>query len=75
VRIRGFGSINHGSSPLYVVDGFPYDGFIGDLNPDDIESMTVLKDASSTALYGARAANGAILITTKKARQLFPRLH
>ena len=74
VRVRGFGSINHGSSPLYVVDGFPYDGFISDINPDDIESISVLKDASSTALYGARAANGAILITTKRGKTADPRV-
>ena len=73
VRVRGIGSINHGSSPLYVVDGFPYDGYISDINPDDVESITVLKDASSTALYGARAANGAILITTKKGKSTVPK--
>lgn len=66
VRIRGVGSINASSNPLYVVDGVPYDGSISDLNPSDIESATVLKDAASTALYGARGANGVILITTKR---------
>ena len=66
VRIRGIGSINASSAPLYVVDGMPYDGNIAAINPNDIESMTVLKDASSTALYGSRAANGVIMITTKK---------
>ncbi|RYY42155.1 MAG: SusC/RagA family TonB-linked outer membrane protein, partial [Chitinophagaceae bacterium] len=65
IRIRGFGSINASSAPLYVVDGFPYEGFIGDLNTNDIENISLLKDASSTALYGARAANGVVLITTK----------
>jgi TonB-linked SusC/RagA family outer membrane protein len=74
IRVRGFGSINHGSSPLYVVDGFPYDGFISDISPDDVESISVLKDASSTALYGARAANGAILITTKKGKTVEPKV-
>jgi len=68
VRIRGVGSINAGTSPLYVVDGIPFDGDISSLNPSDIESMTVLKDAASTALYGARGANGIIMITTKKGK-------
>ena len=68
IRIRGFGSINADSSPLYVVDGVPYDGSISNINSDDIESLTVLKDAASSALYGARAANGVVLITTKKGR-------
>ncbi len=66
VRIRGIGSINSSSSPLYVVDGMPYDGNISAINPADIESISVLKDAASTSLYGSRAANGVILITTKK---------
>lgn len=66
VRIRGFGSVNASSSPLYVVDGTVYNGNIGDINPADIESMTVLKDAASTSLYGSSAGNGVILITTKK---------
>lgn len=68
VRIRGVGSINAGTSPLYVVDGVPFDGDISSINPDDIESMTVLKDAASTAMYGARGANGIIMITTKKGK-------
>ena len=66
VRIRGIGSVNSSSSPLYVVDGVPFDGDLSNLNPEDIADMTILKDASSTALYGSRAANGVILITTKK---------
>ena len=65
IRIRGISSINAGNDPLIVVDGSPYDGDINSINPSDIESMTVLKDASSSALYGARGANGVILITTK----------
>ena len=69
IRIRGFGSINASSSPLYVVDGIPYDGAINAINPADIESMTVLKDASAGALYGARGANGVIMITTKKGKE------
>ena len=68
IRIRGFGSINADSNPLYVVDGVPFDGSISNINSDDIESITVLKDAASSALYGARAANGVVLITTKKGR-------
>ena len=66
VLIRGVGSINAGSSPLYVVDGLPFDGDISTLPNTDIESLTVLKDAASTALYGARGANGVIIITTKR---------
>lgn len=66
VRIRGVGSMAAGNSPLYVVDGVPFDGDIASINTADIESTTVLKDAASNALYGARGANGVILITTKK---------
>lgn len=66
VRIRGFGSLNADSSPLYVVDGVPYDGSINALNPNDIESMTIIKDASAGALYGARGANGVVIVTTKR---------
>ena len=66
IRIRGFGSINGTNAPLYVVDGTIYGGSISDLNPADIESVNVLKDAASASLYGNRAANGVILITTKK---------
>ncbi|MCD8309694.1 MAG: TonB-dependent receptor [Prevotellaceae bacterium] len=68
VRIRGFGSVNASNSPLYVVDGAVYDGYIGDINPADIESMTILKDAASTSLYGSSAGNGVVLITTKKGK-------
>lgn len=68
IRIRGVGSINASSSPLYVVDGVPYDGSINAINPDDIASMTVLKDAASAALYGSRGANGVIIITTKQGK-------
>lgn len=66
VLIRGVGSINASQNPLYVVDGVPFDGSIADLASAEVESMTVLKDAASTALYGARGANGVILITTKR---------
>lgn len=65
VRIRGFSSINGSNTPLYIVDGVPYAGDISSLNSSDIESLTVLKDASSTSLYGSKAANGVIIITTK----------
>lgn len=65
IRIRGTGSINASSAPLYVVDGAPYDGNISSLNPDDIETMTVLKDAAAASLYGSRAANGVVIIKTK----------
>lgn len=68
VRIRGVGSINASSTPLYVVDGVPYEGDISEVNSMDIESMTVLKDAAAAALYGARGANGVILITTKNGK-------
>ncbi|WP_439489518.1 SusC/RagA family TonB-linked outer membrane protein [Algoriphagus sp.] len=66
VRIRGRRSFNASNEPLYVVDGIPTVGGIGDINPQDITSMEVLKDASSTAIYGSRGANGVVLITTKR---------
>lgn len=75
IYVRGTGSltaITNGTStvqPLYVVDGVPYDGNITSISPNDVESMTVLKDAAAAALYGARGANGVILITTKKGRE------
>ncbi|MBN2487174.1 MAG: TonB-dependent receptor [Bacteroidales bacterium] len=65
VLIRGRNTINAGSGPLWIVDGFP---FAGSINPNDIESMTVLKDASATAIYGSRGSNGVILITTRKGK-------
>ena len=64
VRIRGIGSVN-GSDPLYIVDGMPVGGGINYLNPTDIASIEILKDAASAAIYGARAANGVVLVTTK----------
>jgi TonB-linked SusC/RagA family outer membrane protein len=67
VRVRGIGSISAGSDPLYVVDGYPVDN-IQMLNPNDIETIDVLKDASATAIYGSRGANGVILITTKRGK-------
>ena len=68
VRIRGQLSVTGGSDPLYVIDGFPITGGIGDINPDEIETITILKDAASTSLYGSRAANGVVLITTRQAK-------
>ncbi len=68
LRIRGFGSINASNAPLLVVDGVPFDGDLNSINPSDIESMSVLKDASAGALYGARGANGVVLITTKRSK-------
>ena len=68
IIIRGISSISAGSAPLYIVDGVPFSGDMNNLNSADIESMTVLKDAASNALYGARGANGVIMITTKKAK-------
>ncbi|MBL4745573.1 MAG: SusC/RagA family TonB-linked outer membrane protein [Flavobacteriaceae bacterium] len=65
IRIRGFGSINGNRDPLYVVDGVPFSGSINSINPADIASTTVLKDATATAIYGSRGANGVILIQTK----------
>ncbi|MEQ9437891.1 MAG: TonB-dependent receptor [Cyclobacteriaceae bacterium] len=67
IRIRGAASITAGSNPLFVVDGNPIVGSISNINPNEIESISVLKDASATSLYGSRAANGVILIETKKA--------
>lgn len=70
--IRGIGSVNASSSPLYVLNGVPYDGSITALNTNDIESVTILKDASAAALYGSRAANGVVMITTKKGQRGAP---
>lgn len=69
IRIRGNRSINASNNPLYVIDGIPTDVSISDFNPNDIESMEVLKDASAVAIYGSRGANGVILITTKKGKE------
>lgn len=66
-RIRGASSINAGRDPLLVLDGVPYESGWSNINPNDVESVTVLKDAASTAIYGARGGNGVILVTTKKA--------
>ena len=69
VRIRGYSSVNGSNKPLFIVDGMPYTGWMTDLNPADIESVSILKDAASCALYGSRASNGVVLITTKKAKK------
>ncbi|MFB0926143.1 MAG: TonB-dependent receptor plug domain-containing protein, partial [Vicingaceae bacterium] len=68
IRIRGFGSINGNRSPLYIVDGAPYASDISAINPSDIASLTILKDAAATSIYGSRGANGVIVITTKKGK-------
>lgn len=68
IRIRGFSSLSAGNDPLIIVDGAPYSGDIANIATNDVESITVLKDASSNALYGARGANGVVMITTKKAK-------
>lgn len=73
VRIRGIGTINN-NDPLYVVDGVPTKDGINEISPNDIESISVLKDASSASIYGARASNGVVVITTKKGRTGKPRL-
>ena len=70
IRIRGFNSFTSAQQPLYVVDGVVYDGNVSEINPADVESMSVLKDAASCALYGNRGANGVILITTKRAKNI-----
>lgn len=67
IRVRGTGSVNAGNSPLYVIDGFPTDN-INSINPGDIESIEILKDASSTAIYGSRGSNGVIMVTTKRGK-------
>jgi TonB-linked SusC/RagA family outer membrane protein len=68
IRIRGIGSFSASSNPLFVVDGMPYEGGLESINPTDIESINVLKDATSSSLYGARGANGVIIITTKSGK-------
>ena len=73
VRIRGFGTVGN-NNPLYVIDGVPTDSQ-GNLNPNDIETIQVLKDASAASIYGARAGNGVIVITTKKVNLENLKLH
>lgn len=69
VKVRGTGSINYGTAPLYVVDGFPISGDLNSISPADIESIEVLKDAASAAIYGSRGANGVVLITTRTGKK------
>ncbi|WMI66091.1 TonB-dependent receptor [Aestuariibaculum sp. YM273] len=69
IVIRGVGTLNGDTDPLYIVDGVSFQGGLSTLNQDDIESITVLKDAASTSLYGSRAANGVVIITTKKGKK------
>jgi TonB-linked SusC/RagA family outer membrane protein len=68
IRIRGFGSVSGNRAPLYVLDGMPYTGNISAINPEDIENMIILKDATATSIYGARGANGVVVMNTKKGR-------
>ena len=69
IRIRGFSSVNYANDPLYVVDGVPYTAGLSNLNTEDIASISILKDAASTALYGSRATNGVVMITTKRGKK------
>src|SRR4030095_13084899 len=72
ILIRGSRSLGASNAPLIVVDGIPFNGNINDLNQDDVASVEILKDASSTAIYGSRGANGVILISTKRGRSVKP---
>lgn len=72
IRIRGFGSVNGNRDPLYVVDGIPFTSNVNSINPEDIQSLSVLSDAVATAIYGARGANGVVLITTKSGKSNKP---
>lgn len=74
VRVRGFSTIRN-NDPLYIIDGVPVESGINLINPNDIESLQVLKDASSASIYGSRAANGVVIITTKKGQKGEPKLH
>lgn len=75
IQIRGISSMSGNSNPLYVVDGMPYDGQLNSISPSDIESVTVLKDAAASSLYGSRAANGVVVVTTKKGKTAKPQLN
>jgi TonB-dependent starch-binding outer membrane protein SusC len=68
IRIRGTRSISGSNDPLIILDGIPYEGTLNDINPDDLASIDILKDASSTAIYGSRGANGVLMITTKRGK-------
>lgn len=74
VEVRGIGTVTAGAEPLYIVDGIPLDGGLSTINPDDVESIQILKDAASTAVYGSRGANGVFLITTKRGKESKPRI-
>lgn len=74
IVVRGIGSINAGQTALIILDGAPYNGKLSDINPADIESLTVSKDAVSNSLYGSRAANGVVLVNTKKGRSITPQI-
>ncbi len=74
IRIRGQRSLNASNDPLVVLDGIPFPGNIGEINPNDIKSIDILKDASATAIYGSRGANGVILVTTNKGQKGKPRI-
>jgi TonB-dependent SusC/RagA subfamily outer membrane receptor len=75
IRIRGYGSFSASNSALIVLDGSVYDGNIGDINPNDIDNVSFLKDASASALYGSRASNGVIMLTTKKGKSVTPTIN
>ncbi|OHX68581.1 hypothetical protein NH26_14595 [Flammeovirga pacifica] len=75
INVRGFSSINQSNDPLIIVDGTPFDGQLNAINPKDIESFSVLKDASGTAIYGSRATNGIIMITTKSGKGSQPKIN
>lgn len=75
INIRGIGSMSASTNPLYVLDGVPYDGNLSAISSSDIESITVLKDAAASSLYGSRAANGVIMITTKRGNSEKPRVN
>jgi TonB-linked SusC/RagA family outer membrane protein len=75
LQVRGRSTINSNSKPLIVLNNFPYDGDINNINPNDIESITILKDAAAASIWGARSGNGVIVITTKKGRSSKPRIH
>src|SRR6185436_18410600 len=69
IRVRGIRSLSADNNPLIVLDGIPFIGSLGDINPNDVKSIDVLKDASATAIYGSRGANGVIMITTDKGKK------
>ncbi|MGO1815349.1 MAG: TonB-dependent receptor plug domain-containing protein, partial [Sphingobacterium sp.] len=75
IQIRGISSMSGSSNPLYVVDGMPFDGQLNSIAQNDIESITVLKDAAASSLYGSRAANGVVVITTKKGTSAKPQIN